>query len=94
MKVGDEVICVDGSAGYVDHLKLLQKDKMYIIRGTAKPVNGNPMNVLVEGIVGYWHCTRFRKVDKKPFTNSITKELASNPIVEERIEKIEEHECA
>ena len=34
----------------------------------------------------------FRKLNKKPFTNAITKELANQPIVEERVEEVRELE--
>ena len=55
--IGEKVVCVNAEVGWLSKIKLLQKDKDYIIREVCRK------DVGVEGIFGTWDASRFRKLD-------------------------------
>lgn len=59
MKIGQKVVCVDDSPGWLDGCKELKKDKVYTITHLIPKIN----NIMVNGASGGWNAKRFRPLD-------------------------------
>lgn len=97
MEIGDIVVCIDASEGWIDGVMDLEIDQTYYIVDMKKSNNGR-MNIKVSGINGYWDLSRFRKVPpKEELINEmlanigidrIKKEREKDPITAPETEKI------
>lgn len=90
MKIGDEVVCVEVNPGLMKNPKLsehiVNNDIYFVDEQGYDDINDW---IQVSGMRTEWDKTSFRKVDNKPFTNAITKELSVQVLTEEKKPQIE-----
>jgi nitrite reductase/ring-hydroxylating ferredoxin subunit len=75
-KIGQKVVCIDDSTGWVDGEKSLVKGEIYTILDICSFKKGDEIRVVYED--GFWHSSRFR-----PLKRSL---LSNKEIIEEKID--------
>lgn len=79
-KIGQKVVCVDDSAGWLDGCKELVKDKVYTITDLIPKIN----NVIVDGASGGWNASRFKPLQDdwvERILNDIKEKVESEKVV-------------